>query len=167
MAFSFISIIIALVILILGVTLGSLVGKFVKRAIVVLELKKYFKFQIDLIASRLAAWLIYIFSIILALINLGIATPILYAIIILLLILISGVVFFMLKDFIPNVVAGAALQRRNLRKGLIIKSKDVSGKIQEITLTETKISSGKDIIYVPNSLLWKNILYVKKQKHKT
>lgn len=166
MAFNPASIVIALVILILGVALGSFAGRAVRRAIITLELRKYFKFQIDLIASRITAYSIYTLSVILALINLGIATPILYAIIIILLALLGGAVFLVLKDFIPNVVAGAALQRRNLRKGLKVKFGNISGKIEEFNITETKIRSGNDIIHVPNSLLMKEILYIKERKRK-
>ncbi len=166
MAFNPGNIIISLVILILGIALGSFAGRVVRRAIITLDLKKYFKVQIDLIASRVTAYLIYALSVILALINLGIATPILYAIIIILLVLIGAAVFLALKDFIPNVVAGAALQRRNIHKGLRVKFGNISGKVEEFTITETKIRSGNDILYVPNSLLAKEILYVKDRKRR-
>ncbi|MBU2496675.1 MAG: mechanosensitive ion channel [Nanoarchaeota archaeon] len=166
MTISVSNVIAAIIILILGITLGNLAGRFTKRAIITLELKKYFKFQIDSIASRVIAWLIYIFTIIIALINLGIATPILYAIIIILLALIAGAVFLSLKDFIPNVIAGATLQKRELKKGMNIKFNDISGKIEEFTITETKIKSGNDIIFVPNSLLVKEILHLREKSRK-
>lgn len=161
MAFPFARIIAAVIVLLIGIALGSFAGRFTKRAIITLDLKKYFKFQIDQIGAGIVSWLIYALSAIIALINLGIATPVLYAIIIILLALLAGAIFLVLKDFIPNVVAGATLQRRDLKKGQRIKFKDISGKVEEFTITETQIRSGADIIHVPNSLLAKNILYVK------
>jgi len=156
----------AIVILLIGLTLGSLVGRFMRRAILALEVKKYFKFQIELIASRITAAIVYIISVLVALINLGLATPVLYAIIIILLALTAGAIFLVLKDFIPNVIAGAALQRRELHKGSVIKFGNVSGKVEEFTITETRIRSGNDLIHVPNSLLWKSVLYVKNKKRR-
>ena len=164
MAFNPANIIIALVILILGISLGSLAGRFVKRAIITLELKKYFKFQIDIIASKIVAYTIYTLSVILALLNLGIATTILYTIVIILLVLIGGAIFLVLKDFIPNVVAGAALQRRGLKKKQIISFDNISGTIEEFSLLETKVKYKGDIIYIPNSLLFKSVLHVKDTK---
>ncbi len=164
MPFTFSKLLVAIVILALGFTLGTLAGKFVRRIVVELELRRYFKFQIDLIAARVVAYLIYAISVILALINLGIATQILYAIIIILLVFMAAVVFLVLKDFIPNVMAGAMLERRALRKGQYIKFENISGKILEINATEAKIKSGREIIYVPNSLLWKHMLRVREVK---
>ncbi len=166
MAITFTTIVVAVVILLLGLALGSLAGRFTRRAILTLDVKKYFKFQIELIASRIAAAIVYVISVLFALINLGLATPVLYAIIIILLALAAGAVFLVLKDFIPNVVAGAALQRRELKKGSIIKFGNVSGKIEEFTITETRVRAGNDLIHVPNSLLWKSILYVKNKKNR-
>lgn len=164
MAITLPNVIVAIVTLLIGLALGSLVGRFVRRAIITLDVKKYFKFQIELIASRVAASIIYVISVLVALINLGLATPVLYTIIIILLILIGGAIFLVLKDFVPNVVAGAVLQRRGIRKGDKIKFGNVSGKIEEFTITETRIRSGGDLIHIPNSLLWKNALYVKSKK---
>mgnify|MGYP001592035162 CR=1 FL=1 len=166
MAITFQNILVAILILLIGLTLGSLTGRFVRKAILALEVKKYFKFQIELIASRIAAVIVYVLSVLIALINLGLATPILYAIIIILLTLTAGAVFLVLKDFIPNIIAGAALQRRELRKGSMIKFGNVSGKVEEFMITETRIRSGNDLIHVPNSLLWKSVLYVKNKKRR-
>ncbi|HIH18090.1 MAG TPA: mechanosensitive ion channel [Nanoarchaeota archaeon] len=164
MAITFANVLVAIVILLVGLALGSLVGRFARRAIIALDIKKYFKFQIELIASRIAASIVYIISVLVALINLGLATPVLYTIIIVLLVLIGGAVFLVLKDFIPNVVAGAVLQRREIKKGDTIKFGNVSGKIEEFTITETRVRSGSDLIHIPNSLLWKSALSVKSKK---
>jgi len=158
------NIVIAIVVILVGITLGVLAGKFVKRALQELELRKYFKFPIDIIASRITSYMVYVIAVIIALINLGIATIILYILLGFILFLLAIFIFLSLRDFLPNFVASITLQKRGLKKGDTIKFNSISGKVEEITITETKIKAEKDIIFVPNVLLVRNVLHVKEKK---
>ena len=59
------------------------------------------------------------------------------------------------KDFVPNAFASFWIhQKRLIEKGDYIEVKDVSGKVVEINLTETRIETkDKEIVLLPNSLL--------------
>lgn len=61
------------------------------------------------------------------------------------------------KDFIPNAFASFWIHQKKLIEiGDEIEVKDISGKVIEITLTETKIETkDKEIVLIPNSLLLK------------
>lgn len=163
MAFGLANIIIAIVVVIVGITLGILAGKFVKKALQELEAKRFFKFPIDIIVSRVTSYIIYILAVIIALINLGIATIILYILLGFILFLLAIFIFLSLRDFLPNFVASITLQRRGLKKGDVVKFNSISGKVDEITITETRIKSEKDVVYVPNVLLVRNVLHVKEK----
>ncbi len=69
-----------------------------------------------------------------------------------------------LKDLIPNITAGILLHHRKIiNKNDNITVKDISGKIIDITLTETKLETkNKDIVIIPNLVLIKNIVTRKK-----
>ena len=74
-----------------------------------------------------------------------------------------------IKDFIPNMIAGIMIQRKQeLKKGEIIKIKGMQGKIIGITLIETKIETKTgDIIFIPNAVLTKTEIIRIKNKDTT
>lgn len=65
-----------------------------------------------------------------------------------------------IKDFFPNFVAGILIyQKRNFKEGDNIKVQNIDGIISDISLIETKIiTKDKDTIWIPNSMLIKNIV---------
>ena len=69
-----------------------------------------------------------------------------------------------IKDFIPNLISGLMLhQKRNLKPGDRIIINNVEGEIINVTLIETKIRTRSgDIVYIPNSILTKNVVIKKK-----
>ena len=66
-------------------------------------------------------------------------------------------IVFALKDFMPNFVAGVIIQQRHLlKKDQKLKLNGISGRVSELGLLETKLTTVKgDTIFFPNSLLFK------------
>ncbi|MEK6852666.1 MAG: mechanosensitive ion channel domain-containing protein [Nanoarchaeota archaeon] len=160
------NLIVAIIIILIGIALGTLAGKFTKKVVVGFELHRYFKFPIDVVASRVVAYLVYVVAIIIALIKLGISSILLYILLGLIFLIISLFIFLSLKDLIPNLVAGTVLHRRNLKEGDFIRLGNIHGRILEITATETKIKADGETIFIPNYLLFREILYLKKAEGK-
>jgi len=110
---------------------------------------------IEQIFSEAGFYLVLFIGVILALNQLGLSTVVLYIVLgaVLLIILILIVLAF--KDFVPNAFASFWIhQKRLIEKGDYIEVKDVSGKVIEINLTETRIETkDKEIVLLPNSLL--------------
>ena len=110
---------------------------------------------IEQIFSEAGFYLVLFIGVILALNQLGLSTVVLYIVLgaVLLIILILVVMAF--KDFVPNAFASFWIhQKRLIEKGDYIEVKDVSGKVVEINLTETRIETkDKEIVLLPNSLL--------------
>ena len=82
-------------------------------------------------------------------------------------IILMVVISFLLaiKDFVPNLIAGFSLKRKNyLKEGDKIKIKNLEGKILKINLLETKIeTTKKDLIIIPNSIFSKNEIILKRK----
>ena len=110
---------------------------------------------IEQIFSEAGFYLVLFIGVILALNQLGLSTIVLYIVLgaVLLIILILVVMAF--KDFVPNAFASFWIhQKRLIEKGDYIEVKDVSGRVVEINLTETRIETkDKEIVLIPNSLL--------------
>ena len=72
-----------------------------------------------------------------------------------------------IKDFIPNMIAGIFIYRQGIIKEnqrMIIKN--VEGKVKKISIIETELETKNgDIILVPNSLIIKSTVIVKKGKN--
>ena len=122
---------------------------------------------IEEILSYGVFYLILFIGVIMALNQLGLSTIVLYIILIIVLLIIVSFIILAFKDFIPNVFASFWIhQKRLIEKGDYIEVKDVSGKVVEITLTETKIETkDKEIVLFPNSLLLRE--KIKKIKNKS
>jgi small-conductance mechanosensitive channel len=81
------------------------------------------------------------------------------------LILIILSILLAIKDFIPNIISGFLIYKKNLiQQGDKIKIEGLSGKVRKINLVETEVkTSSGDIIHIPNSTLTKKELVVKKK----
>src|SRR3989344_3175104 len=160
----------AIVILLVGLVIGRFLGNLTKKILHELELDKLlreqtrFKIPLEQFLGSLVKFIVYFVAIIFALDQLGLQTAILN--IILAIILIALVIFMILaiKDFIPNLISGLMLhQKRNLKPGDRIIINNVEGEIINVTLIETKIRTRSgDIVYIPNSILTKNVVIKKK-----
>lgn len=161
--------VVAVIILLIGFIIGKLVGRLVQKLLHELELDKILekarlKITLESTLGMIVSLIIYFIAIVMALNQLGLTTVILYIIIggAILLILISTVLA--IKEFIPNLISGFFIHKKGyFKEGDRIKIKGVEGKIKRINLIETEIvTKKKDVIFIPNSLLVKVAVMVKK-----
>jgi len=159
----FSKILVTLIIILVGFIVGRLLGKVIYRVLHELELNKIvrkstkIKISLERIFSNLVAYFIYFITVIMALTHLGLTTTVLNIVIIAIIAIFIITLFFVLKDFFPNIIAGIFIQKKNfIKKGDYIKINEKEGIIMSINIIETTIKTQKgDIIYVPNSLLIK------------
>ena len=157
---------VTLIILVVGIIIGRLVGKVVYRVLHELKLNSLIrkttkiKISIEKVFASSIAYFIYFITLIMALTNLGLTTTVLNILIIAVIVIFILTLFFVIKDFFPNIIAGIFMQQKNtIKEGDYIKIGDKEGKIKNINIIETTIVTDKeDIIYVPNSLLLKKEL---------
>ena len=157
-----IKIIISLVILIIGLILGKFIGNFIKKILTELEIKRVLekRFNIDsLIEEKIGntvKYLIYLAAIVIALNELGLFIAIIF---ILSIIIVTIFIVFILnaaKDFIPNFIAYFKIKNnKNFKKNSKIKLNNIQGYVINVNWHETIIKSKKDLIYIPNYLLYK------------
>lgn len=111
---------------------------------------------VEKIISEIVRYAIYIFGLIVILKIMGISGRIIWEVLLIFFGIIILLLLLMLKDVVPNIMAGMYIKRtKKIRIGETIKVKGVEGKILGIKLLETKIAAGKEIIFVPNSVLVK------------
>jgi len=154
-------IIISIVIVVLGLFVGKLLGRFVKKVLSEIELDRFIKtatgvsLRLESLIGTFVTYFIYFVFVVWALENVGLGSIILN-------IVASGIVIIIilslllgLKDFIPNLFAGLFLHFKGIiKENDRIKFENVEGKVLRVDLVETRIQTkGKDIIYVPNSIL--------------
>lgn len=168
-----IKLIAAIAVLLIGLIAARIISRLITKILSELEVNRILKEQagvripIEEFISSTVKYLIYFIAIIWALTELGLQTVILYIILAIVLIILVSFIVLAFKDFIPNITAGFFLHQKNIiRKGDIIKVKDIEGEVVDISLVETTIKSKKDMIYVPNSVLTKNEIIKKSKKSK-
>jgi len=155
------------VILLIGLIAGRLVGKLLQRALKSLELGRFVKplskFSIEDLIGGAATMAIYFATAVMALDYLGINTLVASIIAIVIIAAVIGSVFLSVGNILPNLTAGIVIYtRRPLKKGDIIKYKDIQGKIVGTGLLETRVETdNKDIIFIPNSNLLREEVTIK------
>jgi len=159
----------AIAILLVGIIIGALVQKLIKKILHELEIDKVLKGQginlpVEDFFSSVGKYAVYFIAVIWALSELGLATTVLHIILFTLLIILVIFVVLAFKDFIPNITAGLFIHQKNLlSEGEVVKIGSVEGKIVKIELTDTKIKAKNgDIILVPNSLITKSKIVKKR-----
>ena len=169
-----IKIIAAIAVLLIGLIAARIISKIVKKILHELELNRILKEQagvrlpVEEFISTLIKYLIYFIAIIWALAELGLQTVILYIILTVFLTILVSFIVLAFKDFIPNITAGFFIHQKNMiKKGDIIKVKDIEGKVIRINMIETTIKVNGNTVYVPNSVLTKNEITKKKPLKKT
>ncbi len=163
-------IVVALVIILIGFIIGRLSGRLVGKLLHEFELdallkKAGVKMPIEHTIAALLSSLIYFVAIIIALNHIGLTTTALYIVVgaVVLLVIIATVLG--IKDFIPNMIAGIFIYRKALfHEGQTLLVKNIEGRVKKISIVETELETESgDIIYIPNSLLVKSTLIVKKK----
>ncbi len=168
-----VNLIAALAILLFGLIAGNLLGKLTKKFLHSFEIddvlgKQGFKFPIEKFIASIVKYIVYFMGIVWALSQLGLATTVLQAILVVVLILIIAIIILAFKDFIPNITAGFFIfQKKEIQPGDYIYVDNVEGKVIEIDLVETKLKAkGGDVLLVPNTVLLKNEVRKKETKKK-
>ncbi len=164
----FSKIVVAVIILLIGFIVGKVLGKLVQKGLKDLEVDKVLRKSglrvgIEDILSRFAEFFIYFIAIIYVLNQLGLTITILYIIAAFVLLIMTASFILGIKDFIPNLIAGIVLHRKNfIKEGKRIKVNGMQGKIIAFTLLETRIKTKKgDVIYIPNSYITKSKVVIK------
>ncbi|MBU2589820.1 MAG: mechanosensitive ion channel [Nanoarchaeota archaeon] len=161
----------ALAILLFGIIIANISAKLFKKLLHSFEINSVlagvgFKFPLEEFASSILKYVIYFATVIWALTELGLATTILQIILIVILIIMIVFIILAFKDIIPNITAGFMMHSKGLyQKGDKISVGTAEGKIVDLDIMETKIQTKEgDIILIPNSLLMKSKIIVKKKK---
>jgi small conductance mechanosensitive channel len=154
---------VAIIILLAGVILGRIVGRFIHKVLEEIELNRFLKkttgikFAVDEIIANLITFLIYFLAIVMALDQIGLASPLLKLVSIAIIVVIIVSILLGIRDFFPNILSGIFIaQRRFLNQGDKVKVGGIEGEIIEVNIVETRIRTRNgDIIYIPNSVLAK------------
>ena len=163
------NIIISIVILLAGFGMGMIVKKILQRILKELELNKIMAkvnvaYDLEKIISNIVSYVIYLFTIVLVLDQLGLKSVVLYLFVgaILMLVILTSLVG--LKDVIPNFIGWLLIQKRNnIKEGYRIDIKEIYGVVERIGYLETEIRTERgDLLYVPNSLFMKSKFRIKK-----
>ena len=152
--------IVAVAILLIGFIIGKFVEKSLSRLfkdmyVETMAKKAGLKFSIKLWASKIAALTIYVITIVIAIQKIGLGTKFVRIVLGLIIILVLIAVALIAKDFFPNMIARYYLKKNRLMNiGDVIKFDSVEGKIEKISLMDTRIktNTGK-IVIIPNRTL--------------
>lgn len=161
----------AIIVLLIGFIIGRVLSRIVLKALHEAELNRFLKkanikFPLEEFISRAVEYIIYFLAIVMALEQLGLSLFALYLIAATALAILVIAFVLGIKDFVPNFIAGVRLhQKKHFKEGDTITTGTVTGKVKDLGLLETKLTTKKgDIIHIPNSHLLKFELKVKKTK---
>ena len=163
--------VIALLIILAGFIAGKLAGRLVRRALHEAEIDNMLsragtKLTLENKLSSITKYSIYTASLIIAIESLSIAAAVVQIMLFGAIVLLILAAFVFLKDFIPNAAAGFFIFKKKLiKKGDTIKIHGASGKVENIGIVETEISTrNNEKVFIPNSNFLKNELKIKKSK---
>ncbi len=155
-------IIMAIVILIVGLTFGLLTKKLLYRLLKEIELNKVaakggIGWDVENLISSIISYMIYLATAIFFLSYLGIGWWIIYLILGGIVILLVLTVLVGIKDAPANFIGWIVAKRKNkLKKGKKIDVNGISGIIEKTGLLKTIIRTERgDLLYVPNALFRK------------
>src|SRR3989338_8431760 len=143
----FYKIIVGVVILLVGFVIGTLVKRLLLRSLKEIGLNKMtnkigLTRNFEKMISHSAAYLIYLFTIISFLENLGLKSVVLYLLAGGILALLILTVLVGLKDIIPNFVGWFYLKRGNaVREGWKINIREIEGVVEHMGYLETEIQT--------------------------
>jgi small-conductance mechanosensitive channel len=124
------------------------------------------RFSIEKSAGSFVRYFLYFVFIIMALNQVGLTTTLLHMISGAIIILVALAIFLGIKDFVPNLLAGIFIQRKKMvKEGDRIRVKGIEGRVLSIDLVEARVETKSgDLIYIPNSVLTKEEVVVKRKK---
>ena len=155
-------IVMAIVILIVGLTLGLLTKKLLYRMLKEIELNKIatkggIGWDVEHLISSIISYMIYLATAIILLSYLGIGWWVIYVIVGGIVILLALTVLVGIKDAPANFIGWIAAKRKNrIKKGKKIEVNGVSGIVEKTGIFQTTIRTERgDLLYVPNALFRK------------
>ncbi len=158
-------ILIAFIILLSGIIIGKIVGKIVSSSLNKIQLDDLANFaginlSLEKTISNFINYIINFIFIILAISQLGITTTIINSIVIIIMIVIAVSILFVIKFALTNFSSFYVITKNKMYDiGDEIEVKNIKGKIEKITLTETIMKTeNEDIIYVPNNIIVKEVV---------
>jgi len=161
---------VGVVILLVGFGIGILVKKLLYKLFQEIGLNKIMgkvgvTLNLERWVSNIAAYVIYLFTIVIFLDQLGIRSIVLYLIVGAVLMLLILTFLVGLKDVIPNFIGWLAIQKKSkIKEGHKVNIREICGTVEKIGYLETEIKTdNNDILYVPNSLFLKSKYRVKKE----
>jgi len=164
-------IITAVIIILVGFTIGKLLGRIVQKVLHGMEADAIFKkaiqadIRIEQTAGRFTSYLIYAITVVMALNQLNVTTTILQMIIAAIIITVVIAAALAVKDFIPNAFAGLyILKKKTVEEGQRVRIKGIEGKVVAVTLVETKLQTKEGIVHVPNSSITKSEIVTLRKK---
>lgn len=166
----FIRIISAIVVLLLGLIIGKLSGRFIQKVLAELEVNVLFRdltdirLPLDRFAGSALSFAIYAITIVFALQQLKIITSVIYLILGALTLLLGATLLVGIKDFFPNTLAYFELRKR-VSIGDQITFKTMRLKITTMNLLETQTENNKgEIIFFPNAQILRHLEAQKRPK---
>jgi small-conductance mechanosensitive channel len=164
------NIVIAIIIVLLGLLIGKVLGKVIERLLKEFRIDKTvkektgFNSSLQKIISNIVSYAIYFVFLIIALNQVGITSLLLNVLSIVVILILAISTILSIKDSVPNMIAHKRIKETMKKGDKITLGNSVEGKIDEITLFETKLTTKSgDEIYIPNSLFLKET-HVKKAK---
>ncbi len=165
----FYTIVVGIVILLLGFSLGIIAKKLLQKILKEIEINKIMtrigiKYNLEKGISSIVSYIIYLVTIIFFLEQFGIVSIVIYLLVGAFLMLIILTVVVGLKDVIPNFIAWLMLQRKGrVRVGKRVNIKEICGQVEKVGYLETEIMTERgDVLYIPNSLFLKTKFWIKK-----
>ena len=163
------TIVVGIIILLVGFGIGILAKKIAHKVLKELELNKVMgkvgiTYNLEGSVSSILSYVIYLFTVVIFLDQLGLKSIVLYLIVGAVLMLVILTFLVGLKDIIPNFVGWLYIQKKDkLKVGHKVEVKEIAGRIEKIGYLETEIKTdADDILYVPNSLFMKSKFKLRK-----
>ncbi len=164
--------VVALTILFIGLLAGLIIGKILRKILVEIELNEIIRralqiqIKADELISNFVSWGLYVLTVLLVLNQLGIASFVINAVSIFIILLAIVLVFIGLKDFVPNILAGLRLSKRDLfTVGDVVRVDRIEGVIEDISLLEVVLrTKSGDMMLLPTSYLIHSVIKVRKDK---
>jgi small-conductance mechanosensitive channel len=159
----------ALIILLIGFAVGKIIGIALFKLFNGIDLNKGLKklfikgFDFSRSISSFVSWIIYVVSVVLALISLNILSEFLLVVLFFVGFVFVGSFVFGLFFSLPNFFAGIIIKNKSLvKKEDFVVVNSVRGKIVKVGFFNTKIlGSKKELFFVPNKLVLKKVKVIK------
>lgn len=159
----FSKILVAIIILLIGFTIGKFLKRLVQRLLAELELnsmiRRFFdrRMLVEEFISSLVGVAIYVVTILTVLEVLGLSALVMKILTVGVLVIMIALAILTVKDFLPNLIAWLTIHRKeHIDKGTIIEIEHCKGTVKETSWNDVEIETEQgDVLHIPNSLFIK------------